>query len=279
MTLDKNNRKLGVFDTASTVVGLLDQDYISLTDMLNAEDNDFIISDWLNNRNTVEFLGIWESVHNPDFNDSEFAIIKSQAGLNSSIISVKEWVAKTGSIGLMTKAGRNGGTYAHPDLALEFASWLSPVFKIYFMQELQHLKNAEQQQLGWDTRRCLAKINYWLHTDAIKENLIPPELSSRHVNQVYAMEADVLNMALFGMSAKQWCNANSDKQGNIRDDANISQLVCLTNLENLSAVFINEGRSQSERLTRLNQIAITQMNILVADHRAGRLEKSAKSDS
>lgn len=276
MILDKKNRKLEVLDTASTVVGLLDQDYISLTDMLKAEDSDFIISDWLNNRNTVEFLGIWESVHNPDFNYGDFTIIKSQAGLNSYNISAKEWVAKTGAIGLIAKASRHGGTYAHPDIALEFGMWLSPAFKIYLIKELQRLNDAEQQQMGWDIRRSLTKINYRLHTDAIKENLIPPKLSLQDINLVYAMEADVLNMALFGMTAKQWRNDNPDKQGNIRDYANVSQLVCLANLENLNAVFINEGRMQSERLTRLNQIAISQMRILVTDHRVERLEETDK---
>jgi hypothetical protein len=270
---DKQNRKIEVLETAISVVSVKDQDYISLTDMLKAKDGDFFISDWLRNRNTVEFLGIWESVHNPAFNYGEFATIKSQTGLNSYKISVKEWVAKTGAVGLVAKAGRYGGTYAHKDLAFEFGMWISPEFKIYLIKEFQRLKQDEQQQLGWDIRRNLARINYRIHTDAIKENLIPPELTPHQVNLVYATEADVLNMALFGMTAKQWRDSNPGEKGNIRDYANGAQLVCLANMENLNAVFINDRLPQPERLTRLNKIAISQMNILVADHRIERLEK------
>jgi hypothetical protein len=270
---DKQNRKIEVLETAISVVSVKDQDYISLTDMLKAKDGDFFISDWLRNRNTVEFLGIWESVHNPAFNYGEFATIKSQTGLNSYKISVKEWVAKTGAVGLVAKAGRYGGTYAHKDLAFEFGMWISPEFKIYLIKEFQRLKQDEQQQLGWDIRRNLARINYRFHTDAIKENLIPPELTPHQVNLVYATEADVLNMALFGMTAKQWRDSNPGEKGNIRDYANGAQLVCLANMENLNAVFINDRLPQPERLTRLNKIAISQMNILVADHRIERLEK------
>jgi hypothetical protein len=270
---DKKNRKIEVLETAISVVSVKDQDYISLTDMLKAKDGDFFISDWLRNRNTVEFLGIWESVHNPAFNYGEFATIKSQTGLNSYKISVKEWVAKTGAVGLVAKAGRYGGTYAHKDLAFEFGMWISPEFKIYLIKEFQRLKQDEQQQLGWDIRRNLARINYRIHTDAIKENLIPPELTPHQVNLVYATEADVLNMALFGMTAKQWRDSNQGEKGNIRDYANGAQLVCLANMENLNAVFINDRLPQPERLTRLNKIAISQMNILVADHRIERLEK------
>jgi hypothetical protein len=270
---DKQNRKIEVLETAISVVSVKDQDYISLTDMLKAKDGDFFISDWLRNRNTVEFLGIWESVHNPAFNYGEFATIKSQTGLNSYKISVKEWVAKTGAVGLVAKAGRYGGTYAHKDLAFEFGMWISPEFKIYLIKEFQRLKQDEQQQLGWDIRRNLARINYRIHTDAIKENLIPPELTPHQVNLVYATEADVLNMALFGMTAKQWRDSNPGEKGNIRDYANGAQLVCLANMENMNAVIINDRLPQPERLTRLNKIAISQMNILVADHRIERLEK------
>ena len=273
MKTDKKNRKIEVLETAITVVSVKDQDYISLTDMLKAKDGDFFISDWLRNRNTVEFLGIWESVHNPAFNYGEFATIKSQAGLNSYKISVKEWVAKTGAVGLVAKAGRYGGTYAHKDLAFEFGMWISPEFKIYLIKEFQRLKELEQEQMGWDIRRNLTKINYRIHTDAIKENLIPLELTPQQVNLVYASEADVLNMALFGMTARQWRNINPGEKGNIRDYANGAQLVCLANMENLNAVFINEGLPQQERLTRLNQVAISQMKILVADHRLERLER------
>ena len=235
----KRVKTLSVLDTKIRIVPVAAEDYISLTDMLKAKDGDFFISDWLRNRNTVEFLGIWESVHNPDFNYGEFAIIKSQAGLNSYKISVKEWVAKTNAIGLMAKAGRYGGTYAHKDLAFEFGMWISPKFKIYLIKEFQRLKEVEQKQLGWDIKRNLAKINYRIHTDAIKANLIPPELTGKQVNLVYASEADVLNMALFGMTAKQWRNHNPEEKGNIRDFANAAQLVCLVNLENFNALFIN----------------------------------------
>lgn len=273
MKTDKKNREIQVLETAISVVSVNDQDYISLTDMLKAKDGDFFISDWLRNRNTVEFLGIWESVHNPAFNYGEFATIKSRAGLNSYKISVKEWVAKTGAVGLVAKAGRYGGTYAHKDLAFEFGMWISPEFKIYLIKEFQRLKQAEQKQLGWDIRRNLARINYRIHTDAIKENLIPPELTSQQVNRVYATEADVLNVALFGMTAKQWRDSNPGEKGNIRDYANGAQLVCLANMENLNAVLINEGLEQSDRLAKLNQIAISQMKILVADHWLERLEK------
>ena len=234
------NNKLIVHGTEISVTTIDDKDYISLTDMLRAKDGDFFISDWLRNRNTVEFLGIWEQIHNPDFNYGEFAAIRSQAGLNSYKLSVKEWVEKTHAIGLRAKAGRYGGTYAYKDIAFEFGMWISPEFKI--------------------------------HTDAIKENLMPPELSAKQISMVYASEADVLNMALFGMTAKQWRDSHPDLKGNIRDYANVSQLVCLSNLENLNAVFINEGMSQAERLTKLNAIAISQMEILTQDHRIEALE-------
>jgi len=247
-------------------------DYISLTDMLKAKDGDFFISDWLRNRNTVEYLGIWERIHNPDFNYGEFAIIKSQAGLNNYKISVKEWVAKTNAIGLTAKAGRYGGTYAHKDIAFEFGMWISAEFKIYLIKEFQRLKDEEQKLLGWDIRRNLTKINYRIHTDAIKENLIPATLNKQQISHVYASEADILNMALFGKTAAQWRAENPDETGNIRDFANVSQLVCLANMENLNAVFINERLEQAERLTRLNRIAIHQMRILVEDRATRKLE-------
>jgi len=247
------------------------ENYISLTDMLRSKDGNFFITDWLRNRNTVEYLGIWERVHNPDFNYGEFATIKSQAGLNSYKISVKEWVAKTNAIGLQAKAGRYGGTYAHPDIAFEFGMWISAEFKIYLVKEFQRLKNEELKQFGWDVRRQLTKINYRIHTDAIKEHLIPKELSKDQINLVYASEADLLNMALFGKTAKQWRDENPEEKGNIRDFANVSQLVCLANLENLNAHFIQEGLSQPERLQRLNQTAIQQMRLLVEDTTAKQL--------
>ncbi|MCF8068854.1 MAG: KilA-N domain-containing protein [Desulfobacterales bacterium] len=265
-------KTISVLENDIRVVPVDTEDYISLTDMLKAKDGDFFISDWLRNRNTVEFLGIWESVHNPDFNYGEFAIIKSQAGLNSYKISVKEWVEKTKAIGLTAKAGRYGGTFAHKDLAFEFGMWISPKFKIYLIKEFQRLKEAEQAQLGWDIKRNLAKINYRIHTDAIKNNLIPPELTGQQVNLVYASEADVLNMALFGITAKEWRGANPGEKGNVRDQANASQLVCLANMENLNALFIKEGLSQAERLTKLNRIAIEQMKLLTDESRVKLLD-------
>ena len=256
------------------------EDYISLTDMLKAKDGDFFISDWLRNRNTVEFLGIWERINNPDFNYGKFAIIKSLAGLNSYKISVKEWVEKTNAIGLRATAGRYGGTYAHKDIAFEFGMWISPEFKLYLIKEFQRLKDQELKQLGWDIKRNLAKINYRIHTDAIKENLIPSELTKAQTSLVYASEADVLNMALFGKTAKDWRDANPGQKGNIRDDADISQLVCLSNLENLNTHFINDGLSQEERLFKLNQIAIHQMKLLTVDNQIMRLnEKETASGS
>ncbi len=248
-------------------------DYISLTDMLKAKDGDFFISDWLRNRNTVEYLGIWERIHNPAFNCGEFATIKSQAGLNSYKISVKEWVSKTAAIGLTAKAGRYGGTYAHKDIAFEFAMWISAEFKIFLIKEFQRLKDQEQQQLGWDIKRSLTKINYRIHTDAIKKSLIPEKLKPSEINRIYATEADILNMALFGKTAANWRKENPNEQGNIRDFSNVSQLVCLANLENLNALFISEGIEQKKRLAKLNEIAIQQMELLSLDVRIQKMEE------
>lgn len=254
--------KIKVQDTEVTIIQVNDEDYLSLTDMIRAKDGDFFVTDWLRNRNTLEYIGIWEKVYNPVFNYGEFATIKSHSGLNSFKISVKEFVARTNAICLEAKAGRYGGTFAHKDVAFEFAMWISPEFKIYMVKEFQRMKAAEQKQLGWSVKRELAKINYHIHTNAIKENLIPLELTSQQISVVYAEEADVLNMALFGITAKQWRDAHPDLKGNIRDYASINQLICLSNLENLNSVFISEGIPQSERLVKLNQIAIHQMRIL-----------------
>lgn len=264
--------KMDVKGIAVTVYSENDMDFISLTDMLRAKDGDFFIADWLRNRNTVEFLGIWEQVHNPDFNYGEFAIVRSQAGLNSYKLSVKEWVAKTNAIGLVAKAGRYGGTYAHKDIAFEFGMWISAEFKIYLIKEFQRLKAVEQQQLGWDIRRNLTKINYRIHTDAIKSNLVPSALKPNQISAVYASEADLLNMALFGKTAKQWRDDNPRNNGNIRDEANASQLVCLANLETLNAHFIHQGLPQGERLKILNQTAIHQMKLLLADKSLKQLD-------
>lgn len=218
------------------------QDYISLTDMVRDIENGLaLIEKWLRNKNTIEFLGIWEEIYNPGFNSPEFEGIKNQAGLNRFVLSVKQWVEKTGSVGIIAKAGRYGGTYAHKDIAFEFASWISPQFTLYLIKEFQRLKEQELRQLGWDIRRNLTKINYRIHTDAIKAKLIPPELSSQQINFIYASEADLLNMALFGKTAKQWRDEKPYQDGNIRDEANVSQLVCLANLETLNAHFIHQG--------------------------------------
>ncbi len=258
--------KITVQEQDITIIKVEDEDYISLTDMLKSKDGDFFISDWLRNRNTIEYLGVWEKIHNPNFNYGEFAIITSQSGLNSYKLSVKEWVSKTNAIGLSAKAGRYGGTYAHADIAFEFGMWVSAEFKIYLIKEFKRLKNEELKQLGWNIRRNLTKINYKIHTDAIKENLIPKELSSKQISFVYASEADILNVALFGMTAKEWRDANQDKKGNLRDEANVNQLVCLANLESLNAHFINEGLNQSQRLQKLNSVAISQMKILSSEN-------------
>jgi len=259
------NKKIQVEGKEISILFDNDREYISLTDMLKAKDGDFFISDWLRNRNTVEYLGIWESVYNPDFNYGEFAIIKSQAGLNSYKLSVKEWTEKTNAIGLKATAGRYGGTYAHPDIAFEFGMWISPQFKIYLIKEFQRLKEDENSRLKleWNLQRTLAKVNYQIHTDAIKENLIPKEITKQQVNFVYANEADLLNVALFGITSKEWRLNNPDNKGNMRDYATLEQLVVLSNLESINALLITQGLTQDDRLIQLNKIAITQMQSLL----------------
>jgi KilA-N domain len=258
-------RVINVQGADVAIVSREGQDYISLTDMLKAKDGDFFISDWLRNRNTVEFLGIWESVYNPAFNYGEFATIKSQAGLNSYKLSVKEWVEKTNAVGLRATAGRYGGTYAHKDIAFEFGMWISAEFKIYLIREFQRLKDDESRTtaLEWSFQRTLSKVNYKIHTDAIKEHLIPPRLTAAQMGIIYASEADLLNVALFGITAAQWRQANPDQAGNMRDAATLEQLVVLSNLESINAVLIHQGLAASERLAQLNAIAITQMRSLV----------------
>ena len=240
-------------------------DFLSLTDIAKIKDNDnprYIIQNWMRNRNTIEFLGVWETLYNPDFNRVEFDAFRTQAGLNSFVMTPQKWVETTNAIGIISKAGRYGGTYAHKEIAFEFASWISVEFKLYLVKEFERLKTEEMKQLGWDIKRNLAKINYRIHTDAIKENLIPQELSVRQMSIIYA---------------KQWRDAHPDLKGNIRDYANVSQLVCLSNLENLNAVFINEGMTQMKRLEKLNAIAISQMKILTEDHRILQLEAAKDS--
>ena len=255
--------KINVEGSEISIIAIDDKDYISLTDMVrNIENGLALIEKWLRNKNTIEFLGIWEEMYNHDFNSLEFEGIKNEAGLNRFVLSVKQWVEKTNSIGIVAKAGRYGGTYTHKDIAFEFASWVSPYFKLYLIKEFERLKEEEQKKLGWDIKRNLVKINYRIHTNAIKNNLIPEKLPKEKINFIYANEADILNMALFGMTAKEWRDENPNLKGNIRDYADISQLVCLSNLENLNAVFINEGMKQSDRLEKLNSIAIEQMKIL-----------------
>jgi len=267
--------KIEVLSREVQVLTIKEEDYICITDIArykDAERTDYLISNWLRNRNTIEFLGIWEQINNPGFNPIEFDGIKKDAGLNSFILTAKQWIQRTGAIGITSKAGRYGGTYAHKDIAFEFASWISVEFKLYLIKEFQRLKEDEHKTLGWDIRRNLAKLNYRIHTGAIREHLIPPELSPAQISLVYASEADVLNMALFGKSASHWRSENPGEKGNIRDQANGAQLVCLSNLENLNALFIAEGHSQPDRLRRLNQIAIQQMRILTGDGRLPRLE-------
>ena len=254
--------KITVKDTEVTVIKIDNEDYICITDMIKAKDGEFFVADWLRNRNTLEYIGIWEQVYNPTFNYSEFAIIKNKAGLNSFKVSAKELIEKTNAISIQAKAGRYGGTYAHKDIAFEFAMWISPEFKIFIVKEFQRLKEEEQKALGWSAKRELAKINYHIHTSAVSRNLIPKELSKEQINLIYANEADVLNVALFGMTAKEWREANPDTKGNIRDYATINELICLSNMENLNSVFISEGLPQPDRLIKLNQIAIQQMSVL-----------------
>jgi len=257
--------KIHVKDIQIAIINDEFGDFISLTDMLKAKDGDFFIADWLRNRNTVEFLGVWESVNNPSFNYGEFAIIKSQAGLNNYKISVKDWVQKTNAIGLRSTAGRYGGTYAHVDIAFEFGMWISAEFKVYLIKEFKRLKEDENERLklNWDFQRTLAKVNYRIHTDAIKENLIPKELNKNQVSFIYADEADMLNVALFGKTAQQWRSENPTASGNIRDMATIEQLVVLSNLESINAMLIHQGLAQSNRLYQLNQMAITQIKSLL----------------
>ncbi len=255
--------KLNVDGTEIQVLQIEEDDYISLTDMVRKIDNGpALIEKWLRNKNTIEFLGIWEEMYNADFNTAAYEEIMLEAGLNRFIMSVKQWVSRTNSKGIVAKAGRYGGTYAYKDIAFEFASWVSPQFKLYLIKEFERLKKEEQALLGWNAKRELAKINYRIHTDAIKVNLIPPELTPQQTSTIYASEADVLNMALFGMTAKQWRDNNPDKKGNIRDYASINELICLSNMENINAVLIEDGLSQKERLIKLNKIAIHQMSIL-----------------
>ncbi len=254
--------KITVQNTDISVVKYNEEDYISLTDMARSQLQGHIIFRWLSLKSTIEYLGEWEMLYNPDFNCTEFGTIKNAAGSNNFVLSVKTWIERTGAIGIRSKAGRYGGTYAHRDIAYHFGMWISPKFQLLLVKEYQRLKTEEQRLLGWSAKRELSKINYRIHTDAIKQNLIPMEVTPMQASIIYANEADVLNVAMFGMTAKQWREANPEQKGNIRDYATINELICLSNMENLNAVFIEQNMTQRERLVKLNQIAIHQMSIL-----------------
>ena len=263
-TLQNLMAKIIVQNTNITIISVNGDDYFSLTDLARykSDEPNAVIANWMRNRNTIEYLGIWEQLYNPDFKPTEFEGFRMQAGLNAFTLSPKKWIEATGAIGIVAKSGRYGGTYAHKDIAFKFASWISVEFELYIVKEFQRLKTEEQRLLGWSAKRELSKINYRIHTDAIKQNLIPAEVTPMQANIIYANEADVLNVAMFGMTAKQWREANPDLKGNIRDYATINELICLSNMENLNAVFIEQGMTQSERLVKLNQIAIHQMSVL-----------------
>ena len=262
--------KITVQNTDISVVKYNEEDYISLTDMAKSQLQEHIIFRWLSLKSTIEYLGEWEMLYNPDFNCTEFGTIKNAAGSNNFVLSVKTWIERTNAIGIRSKAGRYGGTYAHRDIAYHFGMWISPKFQLLLVKEYQRLKAEEHQQLGWSAKRELSKINYRIHTDAIKQNLIPSEVTPVQANIIYANEADVLNVAMFGMTAKQWREANPELTGNIRDYATINELICLSNMENLNVVFIEQGMPQSKRLVRLNQIAIHQMSILESGNNYSR---------
>ncbi len=256
--------KINVQQTEVTILKINEDDYISLTDIAKYKTSDsfIVVCNWMRNRNTIEYLGIWETLYNPIFKPIEFDRFRNEAGLNAFTMSPQKWIEATGAKGIISKSGRYGGTFAHKDIAFKFAAWISIEFELYFIKEFQRLKEEEQKQLGWSAKRELAKINYRIHTDAIQQNLIPTELTAFQTSIVYANEADVLNVALFGITAKQWREKNHDLKGNMRDYASINELICLSNMENLNAVFINENMAQNQRLIKLNQIAIQQMGIL-----------------
>lgn len=261
----KKQTEIEVRGTVVRVAKINDDDYVCLTDIAKTKSDDptAVIGNWMRNRMTIEYLGLWENLNNPDFNPIEFEGFRKEAGLNAFTMSPSKWIAATDAVGMMVRSGRYGGTYAHKDIAFEFAMWISPEFKVYLIREFQRLKAEEQKQLGWSAKRELSKINYRIHTDAIQQNLIPPTLDKRRAAFIYASEADVLNVAMFGMTAQEWREKHPDEKGNIRDYASINELICLSNLENLNAVFIQEGLPQGERLMKLNAVAIHQMQVLM----------------
>jgi hypothetical protein len=275
--MPKKNTSIEVQGTLVKIQAVGSDDYICLTDIAkskNPQHPDDLIRNWLRNRNSLELLGIWEHLHNPDFNPVEFDGIRKQSGLNSFTLTPKQWIKKTAAIGLQSKAGRYGGTFAHKDIAFEFASWVSVEFKLYLIKDFQRLKDDENERLSlsWNLNRTLSKINYRIHTDAIRETLIPNTITKAQSGKLYASEADRLNVALFGQTAKEWRTANPDAKGNIRDHAPIEQLVVLTNLESLNSVFIRQELAPSERLLKLNEIAISQMRSLLASDGTKRLK-------
>jgi hypothetical protein len=255
--------KITVEKAKISVIQINEEDFISLTDIAHSQMEEHIIIKWLSLKSTIEYIGEWEALFNPDFNYTEFGTIKNMAGSNNFVLSVKQWIERTGAIGITAKAGRYGGTYAHKDIAFHFGMWISPRFQLLLVKEFQRLKDAEQKLLGWSAKRELAKINYHIHTDAVKQNLVPKELTAKQAAVIYADEADVLNVTLFGMTAKEWRTRNPDLKGNVRDYASINELICLSNMENINAVLINDNIPQKDRLLRLNKIAIQQMTILV----------------
>lgn len=258
-------------------ITIIEDDYISLTDIARSKNNDEpkdVVKNWLRSKNTIAFLGLWEKINNPRFKGVEFDSFLNEAGFNSFTLSPSKWCAKTCAIGIFTKAGKNGGTYAHKDIAFEFASWISAEFKLYLIKEFQRLKQdeIEKQKIGWDIKRTLVKMNYHIHTDAIKNNLIPPDISKSKISFIYTTEADLLNMALFGITAKQWSEENPKLEGNMRDYATAEQLVVLANLESLNAEYIKQGLESKERLLKLNQVAREQLNLLLS-YSSKQLEK------
>ncbi|MCL2860553.1 MAG: KilA-N domain-containing protein [Oscillospiraceae bacterium] len=267
--------KLQVLDYEINTKIIKDEDYVSLTDLaryIDKKDTYLIINNWTRSTSTIEFLGLWEKLNNPNFKPAEFDRFRNESGSNTFRLPPQKWVSETNAIGIISKSGRYGGTFAHVDIALEFASWMSPEFRLYVMTEFKRLKTLEQKQLGWNLKRTLSKINYNIHTDAIKNNLIPYVVTKMQIEMIYADEADIINVALFGMTAKEWRQRNPNKEGNVRDYANVAELVCLVNLENLNSVYINEGIIQKDRLIKLNKIAIHQMKLLTTDKRIQRLE-------
>lgn len=271
--------KLQVLDYEVKTENINQNDYISLTDIAKYKDkrSEQLIQNWIRNRMTIEFLGLWEKLYNPNFNHLEFEGFRNKAGLHSFILSPTQWINCTNAIGIITKPGRYGGTYAHKDIAFEFATWISVEFKLYLIKDYERLKGEEQKSLGWNLKRTLSKINYNIHTDAIKHNLIPEVVTKEQIDMIYASEAEMINVALFGITAKEWREKNSDKAGNIRDYANVAELVVLVNLENLNSIYINEGIEQKYRLIKLNKIAIHQMRLLTNDNRIEKLETISKS--